>query len=162
MEDFAAEYGPGKIYRPYRDVRFSKDKSPYKTNIAGHLGEAAYVSLSAEGFGLGRGLYMPSNEQLERYRAAVDDDTTGPELERVVATARKKGLDVSGHESLKTAPKGYPKDHPRIDLLRQKGLIAWRSWEPGPWLGTAKVKTRVVEFLRDSAPVVDWLDKNAR
>jgi uncharacterized protein (TIGR02453 family) len=162
IEDFADQYGPGKIYRPYRDVRFSKDKSPYKTNIAGHLGDVAYISLSAAGFGIGSGLYMPSTEQLERYRAAVAHDRTGPELEKLVATAHEKGIDVSGHEALKTAPKGYPKDHPRIDLLRQKGLITWREWPPGPWLGTAEAKARIVEFLRDTKPITEWLSANVR
>jgi uncharacterized protein (DUF2461 family) len=59
---------------------------------------------------------------------------------------------------LKTAPRGYPKDHPRIELLRHKGLITWREWPAGAWLGTAKAKDRVVEFLRTSAPLHAWLD----
>jgi uncharacterized protein (DUF2461 family) len=67
------------------------------------------------------------------------------------------GIDVTGHETLKTAPKGYPKDHPRIDLLRNKGLVAWKEWPAAAWLGTAAAKKRVVDFLRATRPLQDWL-----
>ncbi len=69
-------------------------------------------------------------------------------------------MDVASHDVLKLAPKGYPKDHPRIDLLRQKGLITWQQWPAGKWLGTAKAKDRVVNFLRSSKPIMDWLHAN--
>jgi len=164
MEELLAElerkYGEGKIFRPYRDVRFSADKSPYKTNIAATLGSGGYVSLSADGLGAGYGMYWMANDQLERFRAAVDDDKTGREIERIVATAEKAGIEVIAHDTLKTAPKGYPKEHPRIDLLRRKGLITWKAWKPAAWLGTAKAKDRVVEFLEASKPLGKWLDKH--
>src|SRR4051794_17195907 len=125
MEELLAElelqYGEGRVFRPYRDIRFSKDKSPYKTNIAATLGEG-YVSLSADGLGAGCGMYQMAPDQLERFREAVASDKTGVELESIVATAKSKGIEVTAHDRLKTAPKGYPKDHPRIDLLQHKGL----------------------------------------
>lgn len=158
LAELAQEFGAGKVFRPYRDVRFSKDKSPYKTNIAATVENGGYISLSAEGLGAGCGYYMMSTDQLARYRAAVDDEATGTELERLIAAARKKGIEVTGHDQLKTAPKGYPRDHPRIGLLKYKGLITWRSWPPAAWLGTAKAKDRIVTFFHDSRPVVDWLD----
>src|SRR5437762_5380740 len=163
MEELLTEleprWGEGRIFRPYRDVRFSKDKSPYKTNIAATLAEGGYISLSSEGFGAGSGMYMLEPPQLDRYRRAVADDKTGKELEKLVAAVRKKGIEVSAHDVLKTAPKGYPKDHPRIDLLRQKGLITWKQWPVGAWLGTKKAKERLVGFLRSSKPLHDWLEK---
>ena len=58
---------------------------------------------------------------------------------------------------LKTAPKGYPKDHPRIELLRFKGIVAWREWPAGAWLGTPKAKDRVVELFRTAEPLTVWL-----
>jgi hypothetical protein len=70
------------------------------------------------------------------------------------------GVRATGHEELKTAPKGYAKDHPRIDLLRHKGLVAWREWPPAAWLGTRRAKDRVVEFLESSQPLNDWLRDN--
>jgi uncharacterized protein (DUF2461 family) len=67
---------------------------------------------------------------------------------------------VTAHETLKTCPRGYPKDHPRVDLLRHKGLISWKQWPVAAWLGTAQAKKRVVEFLRTSVPLRDWLAAN--
>ena len=160
LSDLAPTYGAGKVFRPYRDVRFSADKSPYKTNIAATLAAGGYISLSTEGLGVGSGYYMPAPDQLERYRAAVADDKTGPQLEKLVAAARKGGLEVTGHDALKTAPKGYPKDHPRIELLRQKGLIVWKQWQVAAWLGTAHAKKRVVDVLVAAKPLNAWLDKH--
>jgi uncharacterized protein (TIGR02453 family) len=157
LAELAPEFGEGRIFRPYRDVRFSRDKSPYKTAIGATLAGGGYVQLSADGLAAGCGLYMPAPDQLERYRRAVADERAGDELVDVVTEARRAGIDITAHESLKTAPKGYPKDHPRIDLLRQKGIIAWKQWPVGGWLGTRKAKDRVVTFLRACRPLNEWL-----
>jgi uncharacterized protein (TIGR02453 family) len=160
LAELAPEFGAAKLFRPYRDVRFSADKSPYKTAIAASLAEGGYVHLSAEGLFVGSGMYHLDAGQLERFRAAVADDGTGAQIAAIVAQTRKAGLDVTAHEVLKTAPKGYPKDHPRIELLRHKGLIAMRQWPAAAWLGTAKAKDRVVATLRAAGPLNDWLVKN--
>lgn len=160
LRDLEPEFGPGKIFRPYRDVRFSADKSPYKTAIAASLDGGGYVHLSAKGLAAGSGMYMMSADQIERYRRAVDDDRTGAQLLRLIADAKAREVAITGHESLKTAPRGYPRDHPRADLLRNKGLISWKEWPVAAWLGTAAAKTRVVEFLRASRPLAAWLDDN--
>jgi uncharacterized protein (TIGR02453 family) len=157
LAELAGEFGEGKIFRPYRDVRFSADKSPYKTAVAATLG-SGYLQLSADGLAAGRGTYVMATDQLERYRAAVADARTGGELERLVATIRRKDIEVTAHDTLKTAPRGYPKDHPRADLLRHKGLVAWKHWPVAAWLGTAGAKKRVVDFLRAAQPLTDWLD----
>lgn len=150
------EWGEGRIFRPYRDVRFSSDKSPYKTNIAATIGEG-YVQLTADGLGAGCGMWEMAPDQLERYREAVDDERSGRKLSELVAEARGAGLDVSAHGELKTAPRGYPKDHPRIELLRYKGIVTWREWPAGAWLGTKRAKDRVAEFFRLSRPLNQWL-----
>lgn len=156
LAELEPDWGDGKIFRPYRDVRFSSDKSPYKTHIGATVGDG-YVQLSAEGLAAAAGMWEMGGDQLERYRSAVDDDATGGELGSLVADARGAGLEVMAHGALKTAPRGYPKDHPRIELLRYKGLATWRSWKPAAWLGTARAKDRVVGFFEDSVPIVDWL-----
>ena len=153
LVELAAEFGEGKVFRPYRDVRFSADKSPYKTAIAAHLAGGGYLQLSSDGLAAGSGMYMMAPDQLERYRQAVAVDGTGLELAGLVAEATKAGIEVMAHDALKTAPKGYPKDHPRVDLLRQKGLVAWKQWPVGAWLGTAQAKKRVVDFLRAATPL---------
>jgi uncharacterized protein (TIGR02453 family) len=159
LAELAPDWGEGRIFRPYRDVRFSSDKSPYKTQL-GAMAGGGYIQLNADGLGAGCGMWEMAADQLERYRDAVVDDKTGKRLKGLVTKARDQGLQVTGHDTLKTAPRGYPKDHPRIDLLRYKGLITWRDWPAGAWLGTKRAKDRVVEFFRQSRPINDWLRTN--
>ena len=160
LGELEPEFGPGKVFRPYRDVRFSADKAPYKTAIAASLERQGYIQLSAEGLGVGSGMYMMAPDQLEKYRQAVDDERTGQELVEIISALRAAGSEAGGHDTLKTAPRGYAKDHPRIDLLRNKGLVSWKLWPPGAWLGKPSAKTRVIEFLRASRPLNEWLEAN--
>jgi uncharacterized protein (TIGR02453 family) len=157
LEELEPEFGAGKIFRPYRDVRFSADKSLYKDHIGATLEHGGYIQLSARGLAAGSGMYMMDSGQLARYRSAVAADVTGERLRGIIAQVAGQGLEVGGHEQLKTAPKGYPRDHPRIELLRYKGLITWRQWPVEPWLGTGAARDRVGEFLRASRPVNEWL-----
>jgi uncharacterized protein (TIGR02453 family) len=154
------EFGPGKVFRPYRDVRFSADKSPYKTHLGAWLEFGGYLQLSADGLAAGCGMYEMAPDQLDRYRRAVADDRTGTELTALIAAIERNRIGVHGHGSLKTAPKGYPKDHPRLALLRHKGLTTWKEWPPAAWMGTPAAKKRIVEFLRISRPLREWMDVN--
>ena len=160
-EEVAEEFGPMHIFRPYRDVRFSKDKSPYKTAIAagGELegGAVIYLHLGAEGLFAASGYYQMRSDQLERYRRAVADDRTGPALESVVAELRRARWEVGG-EALKVAPRGYPRDHPRVLLLRHKGMTMGKTFPPAKWLHTRKALDRVVGVWQAGAPMNDWLD----
>jgi uncharacterized protein (TIGR02453 family) len=157
LAELAPEFGPGRAFRPYRDVRFSKDKSPYKTNAAAVVGATGYLSLSAAGLSAGGGMVHLAADQLERYRRAVDDDETGGALEAAVEAIRGAGHESAPHDPLKSAPRGFPHDHPRIDLLRARGLIMWHQWPPEPWVATAEAKERVAGVLRASAPLTAWL-----
>jgi uncharacterized protein (TIGR02453 family) len=159
LDDLAEEFGPARIARPYRDVRFRTDKSPYKTGIYAIFDRGGYVHFSANGLTAGIGYYQMAPDQLERYRRAVADEG-GSDLVAVMDRLTSEGIEVGGSSSLKSAPRGYPRDHPRIELLRHKGLIGWRHWPPAPWLHTARAKGRVVEFLRVSAPLQGWLDEH--
>jgi len=156
LAELEDDFGPGRIFRPNRDVRFSNDKSPYKLNCAAQL-TGGYVSVSADELFAGSGLYMPMPEQLKRLRAAIDADRTGRELEAIVAALRKAKYDVGAHETLKTAPRGYPKDHPRIELLQLKGIVMSKAWPVGGWLGTKKAKDRVVATLDAARPLNAWI-----
>ena len=156
LAELAGEFGAGKLFRPYRDVRFSADKTPYKTNCAAMLG-AGYISFSADGLSTGAGLYLPDSAALQRYRTAVTREKSGNELVAIVAVLHKAGYETMAHEVLKTAPRGVPKDHPRIDLLRHKGIAMMKTWPVGAWLGTAKAKERVVTTLRAAIPLNEWL-----
>ena len=135
-----ADFGPFHMFRPYNDVRFSKNKPPYKTQ-QGAYGESEggaghYVQFSADGLMAGAGYYAMAPDQLERSRSAIDGETTGAELVELVADAEKRKYSISAIDSLKTAPRGYPKDHPRIELLRRKGLIAVQEFGAPKWVHT--------------------------
>ena len=158
LGELDGEFGPGRIARPYRDVRFRADKSPYKTEIYAILDRGGYVKFSADGLTAGLGYFRMTAAQLERYRRAVDDETSGARLAGVVERLRADGLEVGGGQALKGAPRGYPGDHPRIELLRWKGLICWRDWPVASWLHTAQTRDRVAGFLRTAAPLQHWLD----
>jgi uncharacterized protein (TIGR02453 family) len=149
------------IFRIHRDVRFSADKSPYKTAqgavLSDDTGRVYYVALSTEGIFAASGYYMMAKDQIDRFRKAVASEKTGPPVERTVAKLEKAGYEIGG-EALRRAPAGYPVDHPRIRLLRHKGMTMSRSWEPAPWVGTAAAKTRVVAVFRAATPLNDWLD----
>ena len=162
LSELADEFGTTKVFRPYRDVRFSADKTPYKTNCAATLGtglSVGYVSFSADGLSVGGGLYMPDAATLRRYREAVEKEKSGAQLAGIVDDLRRGGYQIIAHEVLKTAPRGVDKDHPRIDLLRHKGIAMMKDWPVGAWLGTAKAKDRVVTALRAGAPLNGWLTR---
>jgi uncharacterized protein (TIGR02453 family) len=161
LEDVADEFGEAKVFRPNRDTRFSKDKSPYKTNIAAVIfqegGGSVYLSLAADGLHVGGGGYHLDRPQLARYRAAVADDVTGPRLESIAADLRVRGADVTAHDILKTSPRGYSADHPRIDLLRMGGIIGIWGHPPRAWLHKPAAKDRVDDGWRAIAPLNAWL-----
>jgi uncharacterized protein (TIGR02453 family) len=148
------EFGRGKLFRPYRDVRFSNDKTPYKTHCGATVGPF-YVHVGSDGLMVAGGYYRMAPDQVGRYRTAVADDRRGGDLEKRIAALQ--GLTVAG-ETLKTRPKGFEADHPRIGLLRHKGLYAWRAWEPDDVLHEPGTLDRVAGAWRELRPLTEWLD----
>jgi uncharacterized protein (TIGR02453 family) len=163
MEALVAELEPrvgkAKISRINRDIRFSRDKAPYKTYIAAGVG-GNYISLSADGLFVGGGFYGPGPDALQRFRAAIDDDTTGRRIQAIVRTLRRRGYEVGSHEMLSSAPRGYSSDHPRIELLKMKDLFAGRRFAPAAWLATPKARERIDRVITDTAPLVKWLQQH--
>ena len=158
--------GEVKVFRQHRDLRFSPDKTPYKTRTYGllhgvpHTRAALYAELSARGLYAGTGYHILARDQLERYRAAVADDRTGPALEAAVGAAQDAGLEIEG-ELLRTAPRGYPRDHPRIDLLRRKAVIAGRREAPGAaGIGREAALAHVTGCWRAAEAIDAWLDEH--
>src|SRR2546429_1452807 len=156
MEELVAELspvlGPGKLFRINRDVRFSADKSPYKTNVAAVVGRL-YIHLDARQFFVATGAHMPDSPWLARYREAVAGPA-GEELARVVGQLRAAGLNVGGN-SLKTAPRGYPADHPPIAMLRWREVGTGQPFGLEPWLATPAVKERGLESWEAMRPLSD-------
>jgi uncharacterized protein (TIGR02453 family) len=164
MEALSAELekvvGPGHVFRINRDIRFSKDKSPYKTSIAAwwaSQGGELYVHLDAKDFYVWSGKHEMDNAMVERFRRGVADDATGERLVSIVSELERKGYKVEGGEALKRVPPGYPKDHPRERFLRHKNIGVSRSFGLQPWLGTPEPLDRVLEVWRDAAPLRSWL-----
>ncbi len=164
LADLEEEFGSGKLFRPYRDVRFSADKSPYKDHQGAYVetGPACgyYVQVSSAGLMLGAGWYAPTPEQVSRYRAAIDAGTPVPALRRQFALLEQSGWEVGG-DLLKTRPRGVPADHPDLDLLRHRSVVVSRTFDYElPLLGTAKAGDLVREAWRSCRPVVAWLTEH--
>ncbi len=155
LAELEAEFGAGKIFRPYRDVRFSHDKTPYKSHCGATAGPY-YVQLGADGLMAAGGYYQMASDQVTRFRAAVDDDRRGADLEKRLAAARARGITVAG-ETLKTRPRGVDQDHPRLELMRHKGLYGWRQWSPDDVLHEAGTVARVAKTWRVLRPLTEWL-----
>jgi uncharacterized protein (TIGR02453 family) len=156
--------GEVKMFRQNRDIRFSPDKSPYKTNTYGILhgpevpAGGLYASISADGLVAGCGYHLMARDQLDRYREAVDDERRGQKLSKLVSNAEKAGLELWG-ESVATAPRGYPKDHQRIDLLRRKSLALGARLKFGRGISRDDGLKFVASTWRATQPVARWLDE---
>jgi uncharacterized protein (TIGR02453 family) len=158
--ELADEFGQAKLFRPYRDVRFSKDKTPYKTQQGAWFGESSlYVAVSAAGLFVAGGYWDTASDQVERMRRAVADDVAGAELLRSVAAVRKAGFTINGQQ-LTRVPAGYAKDHPRAEWLRYKSLTAHRDFGCPAWLSTRRAKTEVAKAWRSLSPLTAWLDNH--
>jgi uncharacterized protein (TIGR02453 family) len=165
LEELAPAFGSAKVFRPYRDVRFSHDKTPYKThqgavvNPDGRGAGAWYVQISAEGLRVSGGCWRLESDQVDRYRRAVADAVQGKrllaELERLTAT----GFAIQG-ERLSRLPAGYSVDPERADLLRHKSLHASKTWEPADWLHQRAALDRVREAWRELEALNAWLADN--
>ncbi len=160
----APEFGDAKVFRPYRDVRFAKDKTPYKTAqgafVAAGPATGWYVELSARGVRTGAGFYEASAPRLAGIRQAIDDDRRGRELERLLAGLEAAGWEIGG-EQLKTSPRGYDAGHPRIALLRHKSMTVGRSHGFEPVVHTPELLEVVREDWRELRPFVEWVAANA-
>jgi uncharacterized protein (TIGR02453 family) len=160
------EYGSFHVFRPNRDVRFTADKSPYKTAQGAASGTDGggtyYIQISSAGLLIASGMYMMAPDQLARFREAVAEDTSGEELERVIkALHRAKIVVEAGHdEPLKTAPRGYPKDHPRIERLRWKGCMASTEISSPSVLASSRLREKVLTFWDRTRPLVAWLEQH--
>ncbi|HKS48606.1 MAG TPA: DUF2461 domain-containing protein [Amycolatopsis sp.] len=158
--EFGGEFGESKVFRPYRDVRFAKDKSLYKTHCGGVIEQgrgagAYYVEVSTAGLRVGGGCFHLQPDQLARFRQAVDTEVHGAALERIVAKLRRSGWTITG-DALRTRPRGYPEDHPRLELLRHRSLYAVHVWKPDDTLHDRACLDRVRKAWRQVRDFNEW------
>ncbi len=157
-------FGPGKIFRPYRDMRFSSNKEPYKNAqgmfVSNYEGVGFYLQVSADGLLIGGGCHSFPPAQLSRYRAAVDASASGKVLTAIITALEHAGFVIEG-QTLKTLPRGFPKDHPRAELLKHKTLSASAQLGTPSWLASESAQDRITEHWERLRPLVDWLIRYA-
>jgi uncharacterized protein (DUF2461 family) len=161
--DSLPEFGQGRPLSPHRDRRSRGDRPPIKEYLAGRIqrveGIWCYVELSVDELIAAAGLADPSADQVGRLRAAIAAPAAGAELESIVDDMRSQGLEMVG-ERVKTAPRGFERDHPRIELLRHRTLLAQRRWPYGRWLRSPEVRDRIAETWRHCRPLIEWLHEH--
>jgi uncharacterized protein (TIGR02453 family) len=154
------EFGTAKVFRPYRDVRFAKDKTPYKTNQGAFVGAGPacgwYVEIAARGVRTGAGFYDAGTSDLGRIRASIANELTGTRLQRILTKLEKAGFTIGG-DRLKTSPRGYDADHPRIELLRHRSLTVGKDYGFEPIIHTPELVEAVRADWKAARPLVDWV-----
>ncbi len=152
----------GSLFRIHRDTRFSKDKTPYKTNVAAHFrheagrdvhGPGLYLSLDPEDVEVGGGIWHPEPEPLGRIRRAIVERSAA--WRRIAGGTGMRGLEWWG-ESLKRTPRGLPQDHPLDALLRRKDFGAGVTLAPREAL-SPRFPARVAEVYRSLVPMMALL-----
>lgn len=164
LAELEPRFGPGRIFRPNRDIRFSQDKAPYKTAQGAFAsvqeGMGYYLQVSADGLLVGGGYHSYTPAQLVRYRNSVDASGTGESLRHVIDAVSAAGFVVEG-EQLKTVPRGYPRDHPRGELLKHKSLAASTDLGQPAWLDTPAAVQEIGALWDELRPLVDWVGRHA-
>ena len=162
LAESLAHLGEPRFFRPYNDARFHQ-RPPIKEQLGIAIGYGAaggfYVELSLDGLLVAAGLHRPAADQIERFRAAIDDPRRGKAFERAVADATDAGLELTAPE-LKRAPRGYPPDHPRVALLRCKTFTVYRRHALQAWLHEPRGAEIVRAQLEAARPLVAWLTKH--
>jgi uncharacterized protein (TIGR02453 family) len=151
--------GQPHFFRPYNNLRF-RPGPPLKEQFAVAIGYGGgggyYFELSLDGFLVAAGIHSPAADQLERYRAAIDNERLARRFEQAVRKAQSAGLEPAP-PTLRRAPKGYPLGHARIERLRMKELTVFRRHELGPWLHDQRCGELVRSELDAARPFVKWL-----
>ncbi len=162
--EFALDGKTYKVFRPYRDVRFAKDKTPYKTHQGAFVPSGPstgwYVQVGAPGVRVGVGFYEASPARLAAIRTAIAEERRGRQLARIIAKLQRDGWELGG-DTLKTSPRGYDAGHPRIELLRHRSMTLGRSYGFEPVIHTSELLDLVRSDWRAATPFVRWVTENA-
>jgi uncharacterized protein (TIGR02453 family) len=154
-----ADLGDPHLFRPWNDTRFHA-RPPIKEQVGLAIGRGGaagyYLELSLDGLLVAAGMYMPAADQLDRLRRAIADGRTAAGLTRALRRAEAAGLELN-EPALVRAPRGYPADHPRVDLLRRRSLTVHRHHQLGPWLHKPGAGRVIREELEAATPLVRWL-----
>ncbi len=166
LASLPARLQPWHVFRMNRDVRFSSDKRPYKAQHGavheGLGGTVAYVHLDAAGLLVATGAYVMSRDQLARYREALDDEAVATALQDALDAVEASGLEVGpgGAQPLTTAPRGVDRDHPHVELMRLKGLVAATTITGADRLASSGLRDDVLAAFEGGAPLNAWLERH--
>jgi uncharacterized protein (TIGR02453 family) len=156
------DFGRPHMFRPWNDTRF-RPGPPIKEHLGLAIGyEGAggfYVELSLDGLLVAGGLHMPAPDQVDRMRQAIDSPRKAAGLTKALGRARGAGLSMN-EPDLVRAPRGYPQDHRRIDLLRRRSMTVSRRHQLRAWLHRGEAGSRIREELEAIRPLVEWLRKH--
>ena len=159
IEELTPLYGPGRLTRINKDMRFAKEK-PYKNYLATGLG-GSYISFSKEGLWVGTGMYKPEPAALRRLREAIADDSSGRKLTKIITSLRRKGFELDTHARLDKPPRGYEPTHPRVELLSMKDIYVGKLFGPAD-VSSGTVLDGVVKAIADLEPFRVWLREHVR
>lgn len=168
MAELGPEFGPLRTFRPNRDVRFAKDKSPYKTWVGitntdrASGGVGVFMSATADGLTAAGGAMLLESDQLSRYRDAVVGSASGRELDQIRRDLADRDLELGPGDFpvYKRLPAGCPADHPQADLLLWKGIIVIQRSDVSGWMHTPTMADRVGDVWRATQPLLDWIQRH--
>ncbi len=165
IEDLGGVTAKDCIFRINRDIRFSPDKTPYKTNMSAVIGQGGkkaagrsyYVQIAPDGQSmLAGGVHSPSSQELEKVRRSIADDPQ--KFKKTIQnTDFKRYFGSLQGDSLKTAPQGYPKDHPEIELLRMKQFLAEHDFSDKDVL-SSDLASEIVAMCKAMQPFVTFIE----
>lgn len=157
-----SDLGRPHLFRPWNDTRFHA-APPIKEQVGlavGYEGAGGYyVELSLDGLLIAAGLHNPAPDQVDRLRRAIDDGRSASALTRAIKAAEAAGLELNEPDLIR-GPRGYPADHPRMELLRRRRIVVARRHDLGKWIHGPKAGARIREQLDAAKPVVNWLRKH--
>jgi uncharacterized protein (TIGR02453 family) len=164
------EPGSGKIFRVYRDVRFSKDKTPYnpvikiaffkatKQREKGCSAPMYFFRLNKDTLSLGAEVYeFNDSRALQHYRKQVADEVSGPQLEKILKKFRRSSFWIN-QPHYKKVPAGIKKNHPREEMLRYRGLYAFIETPTPAEISAPKAVTYCLKKYKSLSPLFNWLD----
>ena len=161
LEDTFGESYNAKIFRIYRDLRFSKDKTPYNSHMhisfvpSGLKSLAWYFGLQADSVALGTGVFGFEKDKLNIFREAIIGKK-GDDLAAILSELQKTGIRI-GKPDLKKTPRGFDSDHPNADLLRYKGITIWRDFPDTTAATSGDLVTLCTDTYEHMKPFFDWI-----
>lgn len=166
MADLEPQFGAMRTFRPNRDVRFSKDKSPYKTWIGITTSDRAvggvgsFARIEASGIRVATGAMAFAPDQVKQFRRAMDNPAAATEFTALAKRLKTAGLPVGPGKQpvLQRIPAGYADDHPHADLLKWKGAVVVKEYPKARWMGTPEARDRIQDVWSTARPLTEWIE----